>query len=902
MSKNLTRKGLAFGALVALGSSVVAGAPANAAVSNLAIASSYGTSLNAILGQGFDISLTGTGLTTGTGDQIKLYIEGATAAELNAAHTRAVTDKTATTAYGSTVAPTVVSDAEKTAVFGGTGSTGLSLTAGNYNQYRIELDDADVSATRSIKVTPFIDSEIFDGKPAGNEVKGNTLTINFIKASEITAITKLSTTVGSRDAVATVTLDKDINLEQIRHRSGTTTQASTGVRSGADWNSGVTVAFKEAGSALSELVAVYSSGSSALKASATLSVGAVATSLYTAQAKINGANSGTAGSSSVAAGTVDVTNSGSAKTKLTESVNVNDDTNGGAQSYTVRTGTGSLAFATDAIKKNNDDTSAVAVSVGAGLPAKVTVAATTLGTGSTYSVGGKTINADVTSVSFDTTTNADGKVAFDLTGTGAKNDVLTVVVSVLDLTTYAALGTTTVKWIDATLDHIVNLNTIQDNAVAVKKGGSFTLNYVLADNFGKVYAGTDRRVYFTATNVTGTSAAIDTYSLVADGKATVTLNDANASITPDSTKYYGVTATVKKESAGSWVNDTNVQAVETRVYPVASTTVGFLTANKSGSPTISYATLSAADGRIDTNTVSFDAAHGTAAVVSGVAYDENGSALTGATVTVAAAGLEFVALNGANTTTSTVRGMGSITVTTDTSGQYAVAAYSNKSGEQAITVTAGSITKTVTPKWAAAAAGKIDTINITAPVSAAPGTTAAIVIKTTDKYGNVAAANNTTTSGGTAFKVTITGAGVSSTFTQATDADGLLKINQVLGSGETGSFTVKVEFDADGQGTIGAGSDSAAISKSAVVTVAAAAAPVAVEPTSKIGTANSRVYVNVKDGKGSVVSVKIGTKWFTKTSLNNDYTFSFKAKKKSKVSVKVYVDGDLSSSKTITVK
>ncbi len=899
MSKNLTRKGLAFGALVALGSSVVAGAPANAAVSNLAIASSYGTSLNAILGQGFDISLTGTGL-TGANDQIKLFVEGATAAELNSAYTRAVTDKTASTTYGSTVAPTVVSDADKTAVFGGTGSTGLSVTAGNYNQYRIELDDADVSATRSIKVTPFIDSEIFDGKPTGNEVKGNTLTINFVKASEITATTKLSTTVGSTAATATVTLDKDINLEQIRHVSGSTNVATTGVRSGASWNSAVSVAFKDAGAAVSELIAVYSAGSSALKASATLSSGAVATSLYTAQAKISGANSGTAGSSSVAAGTVDVTNAGTALTKLTPGVNIDDTkTSGNPQSYTVRTGTGSLAFATDAIKKNNDDTAAVAVSVGAGLPAKVTVAATTLGTGSTYSVGGKTINADVTSVSFDTTTNADGKVAFDLTGTGAKNDVLTVDVSVLDLTTYAALGTTTVKWIDATLDHIVNLNTISDNAVAVKKGGSFTLNYVLADNFGKVYAGTDRRVYFTATNLTGgASAAIDTYSPVSEGKATVTLNDANSSVTPGSGVWYGVTATVKKESAGSWVADSNVAAVETKVYPVSSTTVGFLTADKSGSPTVSYATLSAADGRIDTNTYDLDAAHGTEAIVNGVAYDENGSVLTGATVTIAGAGIEFVAKNGANSATSTVRGLGSITVTTDTSGRFAVAAFSNKAGKQAITVTAGSITKTVTPEWAVPVAGKIDTITITAPVSAAPGTTAAIVIKTTDKYGNVIAATNTTT----AFKVTITGAGVSSTFTQATDSDGLLKINQVLGSGETGSFTVKVEFDADGNGTIGAGSTNAAISKSAVVTVAAAAAPVAVEPTSKIGTANSRVYVNVKDGKGSVVSVKIGAKWYTKTSLNNDYTFSYKAKAKSKVSVKVYVDGDLSSSKTIVVK
>jgi hypothetical protein len=56
MSKNLTRKGLAFGALVALGSSVIAGAPAHAA-GELNLQPSTGSSYGTIIGETFKLSV-----------------------------------------------------------------------------------------------------------------------------------------------------------------------------------------------------------------------------------------------------------------------------------------------------------------------------------------------------------------------------------------------------------------------------------------------------------------------------------------------------------------------------------------------------------------------------------------------------------------------------------------------------------------------------------------------------------------------------------------------------------------------------------------------------------------------------------------------------------------------------
>ena len=166
--------------------------------------------------------------------------------------------------------------------------------------------------------------------------------------------------------------------------------------------------------------------------------------------------------------------------------------------------------------------------------------------------------------------------------------------------------------------------------------------------------------------------------------------------------------------------------------------------------------------------------------------------------------------------------------------------------------------------------------------------------KVKDKWGNPVQTNLTGLTTRT-FSVVVTGVGSTSTIPANTDSTGKLSFNLVFGTNDSGSAVVTVKYDQDAAAANG----KAEITKSASVAVAAAAV---VEPTSKIGTANSRVYVNVKDGKGAVVTVKIGAKWYTKSALNNDYTFSFKAKKKSKVSVKVYVDGDLSSSKTITVK
>jgi hypothetical protein len=934
MSKNLTRKGLAFGALLALGASVIAGTPAHAAPSGLTLASSYGTSLNTILGQAFDINLTAAGTTTGTSDAIKYYIEGAKAADINAVYGRGVSDVTTAASGASSVAYAAsvgtvasVDDAAKTAVIGGatkTSTTGALVTAGVRNQLRISLNSTNITSTTTIKVTPFLDNVVADGKvTAGtSEVAGNTLSITFVKASEITATTKLSApALGATSLSATVTLDKDINLEQLRWYDDAIATSNAADSTKED-NSVLSVEFKSAGSAVSENWARYNSSKAAAYAKTSGSVTVTANTLYTAQAKIAGAKSGDVVSASAATGSVNIdeTSVGAAKLTATKNENVkagsiSDSTV--ADNYTVRTGATAVSFTTEAINKLNDDTSAALVSVGAGVPARITLTAdaTNYATGSTYTISGKSVTKKSESTTIDTTTNADGKVVFDLTGTGAVNDVVTVKVEVLDEGAWVKVeGSShwikTITWKDSAALHLVTTNVGGAGIQNVKGGGSYTLNFTLADEFGKLYTG-DRRVYLYASSTSaGALASVaDQYATFSGGKASITLNDANAGSSAN-TATYDVIAQVRKLSGSSWVIDSTVAVADNddyalsgagsddsngkvSIYPVSSNTVGFLTINKTGDPTISYKTFASLDGRVDTNTFSASSLE-TAVEIDGVAYDANGTKLPGTPVTISGAGILFRAETASNTAQD-VFGLGSVTVLTDADGKYFVKAYSNKAGEQVITATAGTVSKTTTPKWAAAVVNKATAgyaITITAPTSAAPGTTAPVVVKLADKYGNPVKTDGTSAS----FTVRVTGAGSPSSFTAATNSDGELKFNQVIGSGETGSFKVEVTFDGDA-----ATNTIASITKSATVAIAAPAV-VVVEPVSKIGTANGRIYANVKDGKGSVVTVRIANKWFTKTALNNDYTFSFKNKKGAKVSVKVYVDGDLSASKTITVK
>ena len=893
MSKNLTRKGLALGAVVALATTLFAGAPAQAAGETISLAPSAGTSYKTLLGSTFELSSLFSGW--GSAPAALTYkVTGVVASDLTGTAVSSAVDR-ATSGWTS---KTPVDKSTPTSV----AIPGATVTLGQAAQLKIKLDPTAVTATTTITVVAFNDSYLADGKidAAGNEVQSAPVQITFVKPSEVTATTTLEAPqvgVAQSGLVAHVTLG-DINLPLL----------DTALAK---------VIFKVNGSAIATTTgnaAPYVKADAALTSSpnANATTTLAATDVVTAQAVLSTtsggtfSNSGSAAIAGVNAGSKTLVLDSAATPATDKSANVRV-----SSGYKVRSGTTSVKI-TSAAKWTNDD-GVLAQSVGAGVSAKVTIkeaTANSVDAASSISAGGKTLtNTDSTSVdsiSYTTTTNADGKVVIDLSATGKKNDEILVQVEYLSAGSWVNNGGfVNYKWVDAarTADKLVRVGYVGSSAIGVKKGGSYTVTYNLVDEFGALVSdaalATDKRAV-RLTNTGGTGVAINQVLTFSAGVATATLTDPSTAA-----QNYTLNATLQKDSSGSWVDatgsgtDAAVVTAPATVYAQSSVTPGFVTVVKDvAKPT--RATEDFVTAFVDTfANVNSTAVVGTGdEVIHGVVTADDGNVAAGVAVTISGAGLQFVAVGASATTTGTADAaiaVGSITVYTDSNGAYSVKVKSHKAGSIVVTVASGSITKTTTPEWAAAAATAGSAIAITAPANVAAGTSTTIVVNLTDKYGN---AVETTTSGVERLSVSVSGSGITGTIPATTDADGNLKFYQLLGASDTGSFVITVKYDADGTGTT-----SAQITKTATVTIGAA--PVVAPAAAKANVvAKTKAFSVSVSGNASAKNVVVKVAGKTVATLKGSAsakTYTVKATKGSK-KVTVYVGGKLIATKTVSVK
>jgi hypothetical protein len=249
MSKNLTRKGLAFGALVALGASVFAGAPAYAADS-VVLAANYATdktlaapvtetlTLNASLAPGSTAAniaqlkykvvtdattVASVNAKSGAGTGGTNYIDG-TAAAVTVAGT-AYTKTTPGTSAGTSTGTFGASGTAKTTTYWApadlpTTNTINTITIGinavpNSTTATTAAAPSATSATRSVVVTAFIDANlngVYDSTGANPEV-AQEQTIKFLKYSEITTESTFTTAPTEGDTTAKA-LIKFTNVNQ----------------------------------------------------------------------------------------------------------------------------------------------------------------------------------------------------------------------------------------------------------------------------------------------------------------------------------------------------------------------------------------------------------------------------------------------------------------------------------------------------------------------------------------------------------------------------------------------------------------------------------------------------------------------------------------------------------------
>ena len=864
MSKNLTRKGLALGAVVALGSSLFAGTPATAAPTALYLDTAFGTSgtsQTGVLGQYFTLAASALGRVTA--DEVEFYVEGVAAANVSAT-ARVVTDlsvATGTTPYNVTPAETSVdADAKQTSYSAGTSA----WTAGSYYEFAIKVDSTAVTSTTSVKVTPFIDSVVNDGKPGSNELTGSAVTINFVKGSELTATPTITAPVGAK-ANAVVAISGGVNIAQFRAAAD-----------GGHAETPFTVLFKQDGADFGSAVnALYNTTDKVLTVDSASNT--TAGKIYGATAKINATDSASAAAVTATAGKA-ASLSGVAIAKGTSFAAAP-----AVSTNVIRSGAGSISASTTV--------TAVSGESKAGQKVTFTVteySASALASGASVTAGGKTLTnaASGTTEKFtvDVVSDADGVATLPISYTGlADGNKISVSATAVGASASVSAAGIDLTAQDSVATAIVDLIKETQAGTAVRqiaKGGSFSIAYTVVDQFGQTPTGTFRVVATNsgATNVPSVTSPV----AVSAGKVTLSGTD-NSTSTDD----YTVTATLQKLGTDG-VTYANVGSVAT-TSTISAGTVGTpatlsVTAGATTGVARSLTTLVGGNTVLEQSSVDRTApANGT--TLTTVATDASGALVAGTAVTYTAAGVLFKS--------GTTYGLGSITVYTDASGSTgAVNIYSNLSGKFAVAVTAGSATKSIDITWAAVTSGG-SAWTVSAPANILPGQTLKVSAVLKDKYGAVV----DTASGD--VKVVYTGAGfVTATLPTETDADGAISFTVLLGAADLGTATVKFIYEG-ANGTLEETTSNDDVVGSASIVLGKAAAAAA---TAAVSGSTGKFFVSATNAAAKKVVVKVAGKFFRSfAGTAAKKTVALKAPK-GKHKVTVFVGGKLVTTKTITVK
>jgi trimeric autotransporter adhesin len=894
MSKNLTRKGLALGAVVALGSSLFAGTPALAATA-ISLDTAFGTSgttQNGVLGKYFTLASTLTG--GAAGDKVKFYVEGVTAAAITAKY-RNTTSVTASgsTAYNTTEGASTaldltvdkvaaVSDASKQATI----IPGDAYTAGSIAQVGITLDAVALDATTTIKVTAFIDSGVYNNKPGdAGEVASTPVSITFHKGSTLTATPTIKAiTVGSA-VKATVAVSNSVNVEQFRATAD-----------GGHAEYPFTVAFKENGSTTWASTTAYT-GVDAIwnttdKEFVAAAGNAVAAKTYGATAKINGTDSASATSADASTG--DVLTLSAVSIAAGSSYRSTSSTNAPTTADVLRAGAGSFtaesAVATvDAGKSKAGQKVTFKIEE---INADGTTAKTSsLASGASIVAGGKTLtDSDTTttqSITVEVVSDANGDVSLPVTYTGlAADNSIRISATATGATGAKTATALTVVGQTSKPQAVVNAAVAQAGTAVQKfaKGGAISIPFQVVDQFGQVPTGTYQVVFSALTGVNYTA----TVPVGTDGKLTF----AGTSTHTAAATGLSLTATLqKKNTAGDFENVTSMTQTTTIHVGTVQSAKSITIAASSGTTSAVVRALSSALNSGNSALHQGSVAQTTAGGIdlTSTVLDTEGAVAVGVPVTYTATGVLFKA--------GTNYGLGSITVLTDASGTTgAVSAYSNLVGAVTVTVTSGSATKTQALTFAKPTSGG-STWTVTAPANILPGQSLKVSAVLKDKFGGAVNASGQADS----IKVVYTGPGyVTAAMPTTTDSDGVVSFTVLLGAADTGTATVKITYAGADTITLATAADDIVANASIII---GAAPVVASATTAAIAGSTKRMFVSVtgnSTAKNVVVKVAGKTVATLKGSASKK-TYTIRATKGSK-KVTVFVGGKLIATKTVSVK
>lgn len=413
--------------------------------------------------------------------------------------------------------------------------------------------------------------------------------------------------------------------------------------------------------------------------------------------------------------------------------------------------------------------------------------------------------------------------------------------------------------------------TADSATLATAAGTAARVGVSVKDQFGVLSALTNQRVTFTwGTGYNGTATTSNV--VLTGGLASTDMLFSPAT----STGSFTVTAQLQSFDSGAnlWSNSSGDSTTITVVVHPSGTANAFRAGLRA-----SYSA-----------SISYGAGFSWSAVINH-AY----VALTGSAVVVSGTGLIFKD-DSALARTASDR----ITLPGDSNAQVKFYVTARKAGSYVLTLTAGTATTTslIVVSPARSDAGASITWDTTAIDS---GKTKVVTGTLLDLNGNpvdTAYFGSEAGDSGTA-SIAISFAGTAGvpvgTMPTETNADGKFRVSVLTSAADSGTMTLTAVYSPQGAATATADK----VTSVQAITVAPAAP---VEASAVIGSFNGRWAVRVENGKGSVVSVKAGSRWVKFTALNNNYLFSRKSVVGRTIAVSVWVDGELQNSQTITIK
>jgi len=207
MSNKLTRKSLAFGAMVALASSVIAGAPAQAA-GEIIVAPTAGTTYTTFSTETFTVATSfAPGVTPASYAQLKYEVASSAAIQTGASSNAVAA--TATTAAVAALGATALTSGKAVVSAGSSAATDYRVLA-----VALAAGSTATTATQTVTVTAFVDANNDGALTAGEWSQAQTIT--FKKYSELAPTVALTPVLAGDLALkATATYAADLNTAML---------------------------------------------------------------------------------------------------------------------------------------------------------------------------------------------------------------------------------------------------------------------------------------------------------------------------------------------------------------------------------------------------------------------------------------------------------------------------------------------------------------------------------------------------------------------------------------------------------------------------------------------------------------------------------------------------------------